>query len=96
MRSSENCAMDEAQDRRRAIREAAFAKFAAKGFRGATIKRIAAAAGVRSPALRSFSFASKDGLFRAVLEEHAPILRALDAAPAQRDRPPAEGRTTRR
>lgn len=82
--------MEEERDRRRAILDAAFAEFAAKGFRGATIKSIAEAAGVKSPALLYFYFASKEVLFQAVLEEHAPILRALDAAPAQLDRPPEE------
>src|SRR3954454_7303547 len=82
--------MEEERDRRRAILDAAFAEFAAKGFRGATIKSIAEAAGVKSPALLYFYFDSKEVLFQAVLEEHAPILRALDAAPGQLDRPPEE------
>jgi AcrR family transcriptional regulator len=80
--------MEEERDRRRAILDAAFAEFATKGFRGATIKSIAEVAGVKSPALLYFYFESKEVLFQAVLEEHAPILRALDAAPAQLDRPP--------
>src|SRR4051794_25202759 len=83
-------AMEEERDRRREILDAAFAEFAAKGFRGTTIKSIAEAAGVRSPALLYFYFESKEALFQAVFEEHAPILQALDAAPAQFDRPPEE------
>lgn len=42
--------MTERPGRRDAILAAAFAEFAAKGFRGATIKSIALAAGVQSPA----------------------------------------------
>ena len=60
--------MIEEPGRRAAILAAAFAEFAAKGFRGATIKSIAQAAGVQSPALLYWYFPSKEALFQAVLE----------------------------
>lgn len=82
--------MGEERDRRQEILEAAFAEFAAKGFRGATIKSIAEAAGVQSPALLYWYFPSKEALFQAAIKEHAPILRALDAALAYFERPPEE------
>lgn len=77
-------------DRRGAILDAAFAEFAAKGFRGATIKSIAAAAGVQSPALLYWYFQTKEALFQAVLERHAPILGAVATAEAHLDLPPEE------
>ncbi len=43
--------MVEERDRREQILGAAFEEFAAKGFRGATIKSIARAARLQSPAL---------------------------------------------
>ncbi|MGN6755596.1 MAG: TetR/AcrR family transcriptional regulator [Thermomicrobiales bacterium] len=77
-------------DRRRAILEAAFAEFSAKGFRGATIKSIARAAGIQSPALIYWYFPTKEALFQAVIEAHVPVLGmvvggklALDAPPEQ-------------
>ena len=69
--------MKDEPGRRESILAAAFAEFAAKGFRGATIKSIAEAAGVQSPALLYWYFTSKDELFQAVLEAHAPILGAV-------------------
>ncbi len=80
--------MVEEPGRRDAILAAAFAEFAAKGFRGATIKSIAQAAGVQSPALLYWYFPSKEALFQAVLEAHAPILGAVaDAAALPDERP---------
>ena len=82
--------MDEERGRRTEILEAAFAEFAAKGFRGATIKSIAEAAGVQSPALIYWYFPNKEALFQAALLERAPILKAVTAALPQLDRPPEE------
>lgn len=64
-------------DRREQILEAAFGEFAVKGFKGATIKSIAAAAGLQSPALIYWYFPDKEALFREVLESRIPVLRAV-------------------
>lgn len=82
--------MGEDGDRRAAILRAAFEEFAAKGFRGATIKSIARAAGLQSPALIYWYFPAKEALFAAVLERHTPILRAMAEPDALLDRPPEE------
>lgn len=79
------------EDSRRAkILGAAFAEFSERGYDGATIKRIAGRAGVRSPALIYWYFSSKEELFWEVLEAYAPPLRAV----AERERlmglPPEE------
>jgi AcrR family transcriptional regulator len=78
------------RDRRQQIVDAAFDEFAEHGFRGATIKRIAQRARLRSQALIYWYFRSKEALFEAVLGQHLPILRmVLDPAPLL-DRPPEE------
>jgi len=82
--------MAEEQDRRALILSAAFEEFAAKGFRGATIKSIARAARLQAPALIYWYFPTKDALFQAVLGAHAPILRAIVAPEAMMERPPEE------
>ncbi len=69
--------MAEDFDRREQILEAAFGEFAAKGFKGATIKSIAEAAGLQSPALIYWYFPDKEALFREVLESRIPVLRAV-------------------
>ena len=51
-------------ERREQILKAAFEEFAAKGFKGATIKSIAEAAGLQSPALIYWYFPDKEALFR--------------------------------
>ena len=77
-------------DRREQILDAAFEEFANKGFRGATIKSIAQAAKLQSPALIYWYFPTKEDLFQAVLGVYAPIMRAvLDPAPLL-ERPPEE------
>ena len=69
-------------DRRTQILEAAFEEFAAKGFKEATIKSIAQAAKLQSPALIYHYFPDKEALLQEVLESHAPILRTiLDPTP---------------
>ena len=77
-------------ERREQISKAAFEEFAAKGFKGATIKSIAEAAGLQSPALIYWYFPDKEALFREVLSSQVPVLRAVaDPAPMM-DLPPEE------
>ena len=59
--------MTEELDRRAQILDAAFEEFSEKGFKGATIKSIARAAGLQSPALIYWYFPDKEALFREVL-----------------------------
>lgn len=67
----------EASLRKEEILSAAFEEFAAKGFKGATIKSIAAAARLQSPALIYHYFSDKEALFQEVLESQVPILRTV-------------------
>ena len=77
-------------DRRNQILDAALEEFAAHGFRGATIKRVAQRAKLRSQALIYWYFPAKEALFQAVLGQHLPIVQmVLDPAPLL-DRPPEE------
>jgi AcrR family transcriptional regulator len=77
-------------DRRRQILDAALEEFAERGFHGATIKRIAQRAKLRSQALIYWYFPAKETLFEAVLGQHLPIVQmVLDPAPLL-DRPPEE------
>jgi TetR/AcrR family transcriptional regulator len=77
-------------ERREQISKAAFEEFAAKGFKGATIKSIAEAAGLQSPALIYWYFPDKEALFREILSSQVPVLRAVaDPAPMM-DLPPEE------
>jgi AcrR family transcriptional regulator len=64
-------------DRREQILHAAFEEFSEKGFKGATIKSIAEAAGLQSPALIYWYFPDKEALFREVLGTRIPVLRAV-------------------
>lgn len=80
----------ESPDRRAQIIGAAFEEFAAKGFRGATIKSIARAARLQSSALIYWYFPTKEALFQAVLAEQAPILRAIATPEVLMDQPPEE------
>ena len=82
--------MAEEADRRAQILRAAFEEFAAKGFRGATIKSIARAARLQSPALIYWYFPTKEALFQAVLGAHAPILQAIVAPETMMERPPED------
>ncbi len=82
--------MVEETDRRGEILDAALEEFSEKGFRGATIKSIAAAAGVASPALIYWYFKDKADLLEAVLGRHLPILQAMHDAEDLMDRPPEE------
>lgn len=64
---------DEEVERRTQILQAAFAEFADKGFRGATIKSIARAAGLQSPSLIYWYFPTKEDLFQAVIMAQSPL-----------------------
>jgi AcrR family transcriptional regulator len=77
-------------DRRAQILEAAFGEFSAKGFKGATIKSIARAAGLQSPALIYWYFPDKEALFREVLEARIPVLRAVRDPAGLLDQPPEQ------
>lgn len=79
-----------ASDRRSQILQAAFAEFAAKGVRGATIKSIAAAAGLMSTASIYWYFPAKEALFQAVIEAHAPAMQVGLDLEALVDYPPEE------
>ncbi len=82
--------MAEELDRRAQILEAAFEEFSAKGFKGATIKSIARAAGLQSPALIYWYFPDKEALFREVLGTRIPVLRAVRDPAGLLDQPPEE------
>jgi AcrR family transcriptional regulator len=77
-------------ERREQISKAAFEEFAAKGFKGATIKSIAEAAGLQSPALIYWYFPDKEALFREVLSSRAPIVKAVSDPAPMMDLPPEE------
>jgi TetR/AcrR family transcriptional regulator len=80
----------EESDRRAQILEAAFEEFSGHGFKGATIKSIARAAGLQSPALIYWYFPDKEALFREVLETKIPVLRAVRDPAGLLDVPPEE------
>ncbi|MBA2533993.1 MAG: TetR/AcrR family transcriptional regulator [Rubrobacter sp.] len=80
----------EESDRRAQILEAAFEEFSAKGFKGATIKSIARAANLQSPALIYWYFPDKEALFREVLGTRIPLLRAVRDPSSLLDLPPEE------
>jgi len=82
--------MVEESDRRTQILEAAFEEFAAKGYHGATIKGIAAVAGLQSPALIYWYFPDKEGLFREVLSLRFPILHPVEHPELVMKLPPKE------
>jgi TetR/AcrR family transcriptional regulator len=66
--------------RRAQILDAALHVMAERGFRGASIKRIAERAGLKSPALIYWYFKDKQALFESMLDQMAPLL-ALVADP---------------
>ena len=82
--------MPEEVDRRGQILDAAFEEFSEKGFKGATIKSIAGAAGLQSPALIYWYFPDKEALFREVLGTKIPVLRAVRDPAGLLDLPPEE------
>ncbi|HEU0026563.1 MAG TPA: TetR/AcrR family transcriptional regulator [Ktedonobacterales bacterium] len=82
-------ARGDGQDRESQILDAAFDEFAAQGFRGATIKRIAQRAKLASQALIYWYFPTKEALFQAVLGRHLPIAQVV-GDPTLIARPPDE------
>src|SRR6266852_7260317 len=74
--------------RRAQIVDAALHVMAEHGFRGASIKRIAQHAGLKSPALIYWYFKDKEALFEAMLEEMAPFLGVVAEANELLDEPP--------
>src|SRR5438552_17236279 len=74
--------------RRAQIVDAALHVMAEHGFRGASIKRIAERAGLKSPALIYWYFADKHALFEAMLHRMAPFLSVVSEADAALDDPP--------
>lgn len=72
-------------DSREALIGAARIEFAAHGFRGATMRRIAEHAGV-TPAMVHYHFKDKRGLYRAVLETSVgPLMRHLQELAARNE-----------
>ena len=80
----------EGADRRHQILDAAFEEFAEHGFRGATIKRIAQRARLKSQALIYWYFPKKEALFEAVLGQQLPIVQMVLDPAALLDKPPEE------
>jgi AcrR family transcriptional regulator len=72
---SQNCCLK--MDRRQQILEAGRRVFAKEGFHGATIKKIAIEAGLKSPSLVYWYFENKKRLFQAMAEEMSPVLSQL-------------------
>ena len=82
--------MAEESERRAQILDAAFEEFSEKGYKGATIKGIARAAGLQSPALIYWYFPDKEALFREVLGARVPVVRAVAEPEGLLDLPPEE------
>jgi AcrR family transcriptional regulator len=74
--------------RRSQILDAALHVMADHGFRGASIKRIAQQAGLKSPALIYWYFKDKQALFEALLEEMSPFLAIISDTEQLLDEPP--------
>src|ERR1700687_1101651 len=74
--------------RRAQILDAALHVMAEHGFRGASIKRIAQHAGLKSPALIYWYFKDKQALFEDMLEQMAPFLGVVADAEQALDEPP--------
>src|SRR5215475_8606161 len=85
-----NQVTSEGAGRRGQIVDAALHVMAERGFRGASIKRIAQHAGLKSPALIYWYFRDKQALFEAVLERMSPFLDAVAQAEARLDDPPEQ------
>src|SRR5579872_452449 len=79
------------EDGRRAqILDAALAVMAEYGYRGASIKRIAERAGIRSPALIYWYFKDKQAVLDALFERMSPFLSTIAEADAALDAPPEQ------
>lgn len=79
----------DAEATRRAILDAAFAEFTEKGYAGARVDEIAARTAM-SKRMIYYYFASKEGLYAAVLEEAYGGMRDAEAALRLDDLPPLE------
>src|SRR6266567_9354473 len=79
---------DEPAGRRLQILDAALDVMSEHGFRGASIKRIAQHAGLKSPALIYWYFKDKQALLEAVLHRMAPFLDTVAGAETSLDDPP--------
>src|SRR5258708_1701076 len=80
----------EAHGRRAQILDAALHVMAEHGFRGASIKRIAEQAGLKSPALIYWYFKDKQALLEAMLDSMAPFLAIVSDQEALLDQPPQQ------
>jgi TetR/AcrR family transcriptional regulator len=76
------------EDRRTQILDAALHVIAEHGYRGASIKRIAQHAGLKSPALIYWYFKDKQAVLEAVLQRMAPFLGTVAQAEATLEAPP--------
>src|SRR5919201_6422071 len=76
--------------RRNQILDAALHVMAEHVFRGASLKRIAERAGLKSPALIYWYFSDKHALFEAMIRRMAPFLNVVTEAEAALDDPPQE------
>src|SRR5438105_3847945 len=79
-----------AAGRRAQILEAALHVMAEHGFRGASIKRIAERAGLKSPALIYWYFKDKHALLEGVFQRMSPFLGTVAEAEAALDEPPEQ------
>src|SRR5260370_13488280 len=70
--------------------EAAFQVMAEHGFGGASIKRIAERAGLKSPALIYWYFKDKHALLEAIFQRMSPFLSTVAHADAKLDDPPEQ------
>jgi TetR/AcrR family transcriptional regulator len=82
--------VEDAGGRRGQILDAALHVMAEHGFRGASIKRIAAHAGLKSPALIYWYFKDKQALFEAMLDQMAPFLAVVTDSEQLLDLPPQQ------
>src|ERR1700716_1853714 len=78
----------EGRGRRAQIVDAALHVMAEHGFRGASIKRIAERAGLKSPALIYWYFKDKHALLEAILQRMSPFLSTVAEADLSLDDPP--------
>src|ERR1700730_7865113 len=76
--------------RRAQILDAALHVMSEHGFRGASIKRIAQHAGLKSPALIYWYFKDKQALFEALLDDMAPFLGVVADSEQMLDQPPED------
>src|SRR5947208_4767840 len=74
--------------RRTQILDAALDVMSEHGFRGASIKRIAERAGLKSPALIYWYFKDKYAVFEAMLRRMSPFLNVVAEVEASLDEPP--------